>query len=119
MLTLRKTALTDEHKKLSAKLVDFAGFEMPVQYQSIIAEHNAVRKNAGIFDVSHLGGFIVSGKDALKYLNYLVPNDIRKIEEPGKGLYTQLCNENGGTVDDLIIYKINNDFIFLFNSSNI
>ena len=119
MLTLRKTALTDEHKKLGAKLVDFAGFEMPVQYKSIISEHNSVRNNAGIFDVSHMGEFIISGKDALGFLNYLVPNDVKKIQEPGKGLYTQLCNENGGTVDDLIIYKIDNDFLCVVNASNI
>lgn len=119
MITLKKTPLNEEHKKANAKLVEFGGFEMPVQYLGIIAEHNAVRKNAGVFDVSHMGEFLVSGKDALNYLNYLTPNDIRKIEQPGKGLYTQLCNENGGTVDDLIIYKLDLDFLAVVNASNI
>lgn len=119
MLTLKKTSLFEEHKKLGAKIVDFAGFEMPIQYQSIIAEHNAVRKNAGIFDVSHMGEFLVSGKDAIAYLNYLVPNDINKIKEEGKGLYTQICNPNGGTIDDLIIYNRGFDFLVVVNASNI
>lgn len=119
MLTLRKTKLFEEHKKLGAKMVDFAGFEMPVQYQSIIAEHNAVRTNAGIFDVSHMGEFTAGGRDALSYLNYMVPNEIKKIEQPGKGIYTQLCNEHGGTVDDLIIYRLEEDFLVVVNASNI
>ena len=119
MLTLKKTPLNDVHKKASAKLVEFAGFEMPVLYKGIIAEHNAVRTSVGVFDVSHMGEFLISGKDAIKYLNYLVPNDIKKIEEPGKGIYTQLCNENGGTVDDLIIYRLDNEFIAVVNASNI
>ena len=119
MLTLRKTALFEEHKKNGAKLVDFAGFEMPVQYEGIIAEHNAVRNNVGVFDVSHMGEFIVSGKDAFNYLNYLVPNEIKKIEQPGKGLYTQICNESGGTIDDLIIYRLDDNFLIVVNASNI
>ena len=119
MLTLKKTQLFEEHKKAGAKLVDFAGFDMPVQYGSIIAEHNAVRTNAGVFDVSHMGEFLVSGNDALKYLNYMVPNDIKKIEQAGKGLYTQLCNESGGTIDDLIIYRLNEGFLVVVNASNI
>lgn len=119
MLTLKKTPLNEEHKKLGAKLVSFGGFEMPVQYKSIIYEHNTVRNKTGIFDVSHMGEFLVSGQDALNYLNYLVPNDINKINEPGKGLYTQICNESGGTIDDLIIYKRDNDFLVVVNASNI
>lgn len=119
MLTLKKTSLFEEHKKLGAKIVDFAGFEMPIQYQSIIAEHNAVRKSAGIFDVSHMGEFLVSGKDAINYLNYLVPNDINKIKEEGKGLYTQICHPNGGTIDDLIVYNRGLDFLVVVNASNI
>lgn len=119
MLTLRKTELFEEHKKLGAKIVEFGGFEMPVQYEGIIAEHNSVRKLAGVFDVSHMGEFLISGKDALSYLNYLVPNDIKKIEQSGKGLYTQICNEKGGTVDDLIIYKREDSFLAVVNASNI
>jgi aminomethyltransferase len=119
VLTLKKTQLFEEHKKAGAKLVDFASFEMPVQYQGIIAEHNAVRAKAGVFDVSHMGEFLVTGKDALNFLNYLVPNDIKKIEQPGKGLYTQICNESGGTIDDLIIYRLDEDFLVVVNASNI
>lgn len=119
MITLRKTSLFEEHKKCGGKLVEFAGFEMPVQYEGIIAEHNIVRKKSGVFDVSHMGEFLVSGKDALNYLNYLVPNNVTKIEEPGTGLYTQICNEKGGTVDDLIIYKLETDFLVVVNASNI
>jgi len=119
VLTLKKTPLHEEHKRSNAKLVDFAGFEMPVQYQGIIAEHNSVRKNAGIFDVSHMGEFIVSGKESIEYLNHMVPNDIKKIEQPWKGLYTQLCNEHGGTIDDLIIYRLEEDFLVVVNASNI
>ncbi len=119
MLTLKRTVLIDEHKALNARLVDFAGFEMPIQYESIIKEHNAVRANLGVFDVSHMGEFLVSGEDSLKFLNYLIPNDIKKIEQPGKGLYTQLCNESGGTVDDLIIYNLDNCFLVVVNASNI
>lgn len=119
MLTLRKTQLFEEHKKAGAKLVDFAGFEMPVQYEGIITEHNTVRTSVGIFDVSHMGEFLISGKDALNYLNYLTPNNAKKIEPAGNGLYTQICNERGGTVDDLIIYRMDQDFIAVVNASNI
>lgn len=119
MLTLKKTPLFEEHKKCGGKLVEFAGFAMPVQYKGIIAEHSAVRKNVGIFDVSHMGEFMVSGDDALNYLNYLVPNNVKKIEKAGTGLYTQICNERGGTVDDLIIYKLDLSFLVVVNASNI
>ena len=119
MITLKKTALLNEHKQASAKLVEFAGYEMPIQYKGIISEHNSVRSDSGIFDVSHMGEFLISGKSALDFLNYLVPNDIKKIEQPGKGLYTQICNENGGTIDDLIIYRLEEDFIAVVNASNI
>lgn len=119
MLTLRKTSLFEEHKKAGAKLVDFAGFSMPLQYQGIIFEHNSVRKSAGIFDVSHMGEFLVSGSDALNYLNYLVPNEMKKIEKPGNAIYTQLCSEKGGTIDDLIIYHIDDGFLVVVNASNI
>jgi glycine cleavage system T protein len=119
VLTLKKTPLNEQHKNLGAKLVDFAGYEMPVQYSGIIAEHNAVRKNIGIFDVSHMGEFLVTGKDSFEYLNNLIPNDINKLKKTNKGLYTQICNENGGTVDDLIIYKRPVGFLVVVNASNI
>lgn len=119
MLTLKKTSLFEEHKKLGAKLVEFAGFEMPIQYSGIIREHNAVRTNAGVFDVSHMGEFLISGIDALNFLNYLVPNNIKKIQEEEKGLYTQICNEDGGTIDDLIIYNLGSGFLAVVNAANI
>src|SRR3990167_6272580 len=92
---------------------------MPVQYKGIIAEHGAVRENVGIFDVSHMGEFMISGDDALNYLNYLVPNNVKEIEKAGTGLYTQICNEKGGTVDDLIIYRLDSSFLVVVNASNI
>jgi len=119
LITLKKTPLNDVHKRLGAKLVEFSGFEMPIQYKGIIHEHNSVRNHAGIFDVSHMGEFIVSGIDAEAYLNYLVPNNIEKLATGQKGLYTQICNERGGVVDDLIIYKRDNDYLVVVNASNI
>ena len=119
MITLKKTKLFEEHKALGGKIVEFAGFEMPVQYEGVIVEHNAVRNSVGIFDVSHMGEFLVTGKDALDFLNHLVPNNISRIENSGLGLYTQICNENGGTVDDLIIYNLGDSFLVVVNASNI
>lgn len=119
MLTLKQTPLNDVHKKLNARLVDFAGYEMPVQYEGIIAEHNAVRNKCGIFDVSHMGEFLVTGSESFEYLNYLIPNDIEKLRDSSKGLYTQICNESGGTIDDLIIYKRPDGFLIVANASNI
>ena len=115
----KKTNLFEEHKALGGKIVEFAGFEMPVQYEGVIAEHSAVRNSVGIFDVSHMGEFLVSGKDASKFLNSMVPNNVSRIEKPGLGLYTQICNENGGTVDDLIIYNLGDNFLIVVNASNI
>ena len=119
VITLKKTALFDEHKNAGGKLVEFAGYEMPIQYEGIIAEHNAVRKNVGIFDVSHMGEFLISGQDTLNFLNYMVPNNVYKIQEPERSLYTQLCNERGGTVDDLIIYNQGENFLVVVNAANI
>jgi aminomethyltransferase len=103
--TLRRTPLYGEHVALGARMVDFSGWEMPVQYSGIVDEHRAVRMAAGIFDVSHMGEFIVTGKNALEYLQGLVPNNVARLEE-GQALYTQICNEHGGTLDDLLIYHL-------------
>ena len=102
---MAKTFLYDEHVKLGAKIVDFAGWDMPVQYASIIEEHNNVRNNAGLFDVSHMGEIFVYGKDALAYLQTLFPQDINKITDK-KAKYCQYTNENGGIIDDLFVYKL-------------
>lgn len=108
----KKTFLYDEHVKLGARMVEFAGWMMPVQYSSIIEEHNTVRNSVGLFDVSHMGEFYVSGKDSLAFLNTLVPQDISKLVIP-KAVYCQLLNKNGGVIDDLIIYKIEEEKYFI------
>ncbi|MEI7473814.1 MAG: glycine cleavage system aminomethyltransferase GcvT [bacterium] len=105
MSDLKRTALYEEHKKLSGKLVPFAGWEMPLQYGSIIDEHLNVRNKIGLFDVSHMGELFVSGTDSLALLQQLVPQDIAKLVD-GKAVYSQLTNEKGGIIDDLIIYKL-------------
>ena len=113
----KKTYLYEEHIKLNAKMVDFAGWEMPVQYTGIIEEHNNVRKNAGIFDVSHMGEIFVSGTSSQEFLQWLVPQDISKLTD-GKALYCQLINENGGIVDDLLVYKLTeNNYLLVVNAS--
>lgn len=105
MVELKRTALYEEHKKLNGKIVPFAGWEMPLQYGSIIEEHLNVRNNIGLFDVSHMGELFVSGTDALPLLQQVVPQDISKLID-GKAVYSQLTNEKGGIIDDLIIYKM-------------
>ena len=113
----KQTFLHDKHIKLGAKMVDFAGWHMPVQYTSIIEEHNTVRKAVGLFDVSHMGEVIVKGEDALPFLNKLVPQDLTKLIER-KAVYCQMTNKNGGIIDDLIIYKIEEEkYLIIFNAS--
>lgn len=116
---MKKTFLLEEHKKLGAKIVPFAGWEMPVQYSSIIEEHKNTRENIGLFDVSHMGEVFIKGADALKFLNYLVPANVSKLVD-GKALYTHLVNERGGIIDDLIIYKLEeNSYFLIVNASRI
>ena len=116
---MKKTFLLEEHKRLGAKIVPFAGWEMPVQYTSIIEEHKNVRENIGLFDVSHMGEVFIKGPDALKFLNYLVPANVSKLVN-GKALYTHLVNEKGGIIDDLIIYKLEeNSYFLIVNASRI
>ena len=110
---LKRTALFFAHQKLGAKLIDFGGWEMPVQYTSITDEHLAVRNAAGIFDISHMGEVTVSGSAAEEFLNYVLTNDIRKLT-PGLGQYTLMCNERGGVVDDLYAYRLSGE-VFLLN----
>jgi len=116
---LKKTALYEQHKKIGAKMVPFAGWEMPLQYSGIIEEHLTVRNKAGLFDVSHMGQVFVSGKDSLNFLQRLVPQDISKLVLE-KAVYTQLTNTEGGIIDDLIIYKLDKDkFLLIINASRI
>lgn len=115
----KQTFLHDKHIALGARMVDFAGWDMPVQYSSIIEEHKTVRENIGLFDVSHMGEVIVQGKEALPYLNKLVPQDLTKLVDL-KAVYCQLTNKKGGIIDDLIIYKLeNNKYLIIANASRI
>jgi len=116
---LKRTALFFAHQKLGAKLIDFGGWEMPVQYTSITDEHLAVRNAAGIFDISHMGEVTVSGTGAETFLNSVLTNDIRKLVS-GEGQYTLMCNEHGGVIDDLYAYRLCGDVYFLvINASRI
>src|SRR5665213_3626485 len=116
---LKRTALFSAHQSLGAKLIDFGGWEMPVQYTSITDEHLAVRNAAGIFDISHMGEVTVSGAAAAEFLNQLLTNDIKKLT-PGLGQYTLMCNERGTVIDDLYAYRLCGDVYFLIiNASRI
>ena len=99
---LKRTPLFETHQKLGAKLIDFGGWEMPLQYSGIMEEHKAVREAAGLFDISHMGEFSVSGRSAETFLNRILTNDVRKLQD-GEGQYTQICNPDGGTIDDLYL----------------
>jgi aminomethyltransferase len=114
---MKCTKLNSIHKKLNAKLVEFAGFEMPVYYTSIVEEHLAVRNSVGIFDVSHMGEIFVKGPDALSFVQKITINDASKLK-PGKAQYSAMCYENGGIVDDLLVYKLNYGFMLVVNASN-
>lgn len=103
---MKHTALHPQHVNAKAKLVDFSGWSMPMQYQSQLQEHRAVRNHAGIFDVSHMACVTITGKDTIAFLRYLVANDIQGIQ-PGKAMYTCMLNSEGGIIDDLIVYFFN------------
>jgi aminomethyltransferase len=119
MSELKRTPLRDFHAAHGARLVDFAGWEMPVQYRSILEEHKAVRRAAGLFDVSHMGEVDVRGPDAARFLNHLVTNDVSKLF-PGRVLYTPMCQPDGGVVDDLLVYMRGaEDFFLCINAGNI
>lgn len=115
----RRTPLYDEHVKAKGKIVSFAGYELPIQYdQGLIAEHNAVRTKAGIFDVSHMGEIWCKGEDALANLQMFLTNDMDRMAD-GQARYSPMCNEKGGTVDDLIAYKKNDqEYLLVVNASN-
>ena len=117
----KKTFLYEEQEKLNAKLIPFAGWLMPVSYKGIIEEHNAVRNNVGLFDVSHMGEVFIYGKDSLVFLQKLVPQNIAKLKK-NCAIYCQLTNKKGGIIDDLIIYKLdepNKEYLLIVNASRI
>ncbi|HEX2852763.1 MAG TPA: glycine cleavage system aminomethyltransferase GcvT [Opitutaceae bacterium] len=119
MSELKRTPLRDFHAANGARLVDFAGWEMPVQYRSILEEHKAVRRTAGLFDVSHMGEVDVRGPEAGKFLNHLVTNDVAKLF-PGRVLYSPMCYASGGVVDDLLVYmRAPEDYFLCINAGNI
>src|SRR5438046_5298596 len=115
---LQRTPVHDRHVALGARLVPFAGWEMPVQYEGVIQEHRAVRTDAGVFDVSHMGELEVEGPRAAELLQGLLSNDLDRIE-PGQAQYTLLTNERGGIVDDLIVYRLDRcRYLLVVNASN-
>lgn len=116
---MKHTALSSTHKALGAKMVPFAGFNMPVQYEGVNAEHETVRNGVGVFDVSHMGEFLIEGEQALELIQKVTSNDASKLTI-GKAQYSCLPNDNGGIVDDLIVYKIKeNQYLLVVNASNI
>ncbi|MDB3901076.1 glycine cleavage system aminomethyltransferase GcvT [Flavobacteriaceae bacterium] len=116
---MKKTSLFDIHVKSNAKMVPFAGFNMPVQFEGVNAEHLQVRNSVGIFDVSHMGEFLVEGENATSFLNYICSNDILLMSD-GKAQYNCLTNPNGGVIDDSIVYKFSsNNYMIVVNASNI
>ena len=116
---MKKTALYEQHEQMQAKLVDFSGWKMPISYQSVLAEHHHVREKVGIFDVSHMGEFWIRGQGAQEYLQYLTINDVKKLQV-GHGQYTAICNEQGGMIDDLILYKTGDqEYLACVNAANI
>ncbi len=116
---LKSTPLYPLYEKYGGKLVDFGGWELPVQFSSILEEHQAVRERAGLFDVSHMGEVDVKGTDALAYIQKLITNDASKLVD-GKALYSPMCYLDGGTVDDLLVYRYTEDhYLIVINASNI
>ncbi|RUL58854.1 glycine cleavage system aminomethyltransferase GcvT [Prevotella koreensis] len=115
----KKTCLYDKHVALGAMMQPFAGFNMPIQYSTIIEEHNAVRQACGVFDVSHMGEVTVKGNEAERYVNHIFTNDVTNAPI-GQVFYGMMCYENGGTVDDLLVYKMGEqDFFLVINAANI
>jgi len=115
---LKETPLIGIHRKYGGKIVDFAGWAMPIQYKSIVEEHMAVRERVGLFDVSHMGEIEITGKDAMKFVNKLITNDISKMKV-GQAKYSPMCYDNGGIVDDLLVYKLAEDhYLLVVNAGN-
>ena len=119
MSTLKRTPLYAVHRELGARFVDFGGWEMPVQYSSIVDEHLAVRRAGGVFDISHMGEIMVSGEGACAFLNQVMTNDAARLEV-GQAQYTLMCNERGGVVDDLYVYRLEDEkYLLIVNASRL
>jgi len=115
--TLKRTPLHDAHLALGARMVPFAGYEMPVQYRSIIEEHRAVRSGVGLFDLSHMGELLIHGTEALAFTRYAVVSDPARLE-PGQAQYSMLCTAEAGIIDDLIVYRTDDGFLVVCNAAN-
>ena len=116
---IKTTCLHDRHVKLGALMSPFAGYDMPIQYKGITEEHNAVRHEVGVFDVSHMGEVRVKGPEAEKYVNHIFVNDVTGAPD-GQIFYGMMCYDNGGTVDDLLVYKVSDtEFFLVINAANI
>ncbi|RPI06339.1 MAG: glycine cleavage system aminomethyltransferase GcvT [Ignavibacteriae bacterium] len=115
---MKKTPFYALHTALGAKMVEFAGFEMPVQYSGIIEEHLAVRRSVGVFDVTHMGEFLVRGSGALAFLQKVTINDVARLK-PGRVQYSAMCYEDGGIIDDLLIYRMEQQYMLVVNASNL
>jgi len=119
MSETKLTCLHDRHVALGAQMTPFGGFDMPIQYEGIVEEHNAVRNACGVFDVSHMGEVLITGPDAGRYVNHIFSNDVSAIV-PGQILYGMMLNEGGGTVDDLLVYRLGEEsFLLVVNASNL
>lgn len=116
-MSLKRTPLYESHRKLGAKLVDFGGWEMPIQYSGILAEYEAVRSSVGVFDVSHMGEIEVSGPGALDLVQHLITNDAVSLEMH-QVLYSPLCYPNGMTIDDLLVYRLPQHYLLVVNAAN-
>src|SRR5215470_5254710 len=115
----RRTALFEKHVSAGARIVDFAGWEMPVQYLGILDEHRTVREACGLFDISHMGEFFVRGSRAASWLDTLLTNNIALLEV-GQAQYSLMLNEHGGVIDDLIVYRIDpSEFLLIVNAAKI
>jgi aminomethyltransferase len=114
----KKTAFYNIHEKLGAKIVEFAGYLMPIQYRSITEEHKRVRKSVGLFDLSHMGEFVISGHGAKQYIQHAVTNDVNSLGD-GQVMYTAMCYPDGGIVDDLLVYNLGDIIYLVVNASNI
>jgi len=115
---MKKTRLNTSHKNLGARMIEFFGWEMPVEYSGLIDEHMAVRQRAGLFDVSHMGEILISGKQALDFVQYLTPNNAARLT-PGKAQYTALTTPQGTFIDDLLVYCLSlSEYLLVVNASN-
>ena len=118
MSEIKRTPFTNIHEQLGAKMVNFAGYRMPIQYNSIQKEHLRVRNSVGVFDLSHMGEFVVRGKGALDFIQRMTTNDASVLTE-GQVQYSAMCYPDGGIVDDLLVYRVDGGYMLVVNAANI